>query len=61
MLSWLIPPKLHITRLKSPWAMGDGCELLLRLFAHWQLDAHTYHREHVQNLKNSQSAMPEMR
>jgi len=41
--------------------MGDGCELLLRLFAHWQLDAHTYHREHVQNLKNSQSEMPEMR
>ncbi|MGV8604633.1 nuclease-related domain-containing protein, partial [Pseudomonas aeruginosa] len=32
--------------LKLPWAMGQIGELLVRLFAHWQLDRHTYPRLH---------------
>jgi restriction system protein len=32
--------------LKSPWAKGHIGELLVRLFAHWQLDKQTYRRLH---------------
>lgn len=42
MLTWFIPAALLIGLLKSPWAKGQIGELLVRLFAHWQLDRHTY-------------------
>lgn len=48
MLTWFIPAALLIGLLKSPWAKGQIGELLVRLFAHWQLDKHTYrHLEHT--------------
>ncbi|WP_248806069.1 nuclease-related domain-containing protein [Pseudomonas sp. MWU13-2100] len=43
---WLIPPALLIGLLKTPWAKGYIGELLVRLFAHWQLDKQTYRRLH---------------
>ncbi|KSW24322.1 MULTISPECIES: NERD domain-containing protein [unclassified Pseudomonas] len=43
---WLIPFMLVIGLLKSPWAKGQIGELLVRLFAHWQLDQSTYRRLH---------------
>jgi restriction system protein len=46
MLSWALPLLLLITLFKSPWAKGHIGELLIRLFAHWQLDQHTYRRLH---------------
>ena len=46
MLTWFIPAALLIGLLKSPWAKGQIGELLVRLFAHWQLDRHTYRRLH---------------
>ncbi|AVO53797.1 nuclease-related domain-containing protein [Ectopseudomonas mendocina] len=46
MLAWLIPAVLLIGLLKSPWAKGQIGELLVRLFAHWQLDKQTYRRLH---------------
>jgi hypothetical protein len=45
-LFWLIPAALLIGLLKSPWAKGHIGELLVRLFAHWQLDKQTYRRLH---------------
>src|SRR5690606_9341565 len=42
MLSWFIPVMLLIVLIKSPWAKGYIGELLVRLFAHWQLDRQTY-------------------
>ncbi len=45
-LFWLIPAILLIGLLKSPWAKGQIGELLVRLFAHWQLDKQTYRRLH---------------
>ena len=45
-LAWLIPLMLLIGLLKSPWAKGQIGELLVRLFAHWQLDKQTYRRQH---------------
>lgn len=45
-LFWLIPAALLIGLLKSPWAKGQIGELLVRLFAHWQLDKQTYRRLH---------------
>ena len=36
-LSWVIPLMLLIGLLKSPRAKGHIGELLVRLFAHWQL------------------------
>jgi|GEM_PF-2007220 len=44
--SWLIPLLLLIGLLKSLWAKGHIGELLMRLFAHWQLDQQTYHCLH---------------
>jgi len=44
--TWLIPTLLLIGLLKSPWAKGHIGELLVRLFAHWQLDRQTYRRLH---------------
>ncbi|KFB21121.1 hypothetical protein PGPR2_05160 [Pseudomonas aeruginosa PGPR2] len=41
MLTWFIPAALLIGLLKSPWAKGQIGELLVRLFAHWQLDRQT--------------------
>nr|WP_238589650.1 nuclease-related domain-containing protein [Pseudomonas toyotomiensis] len=49
-LFWLIPAALLIGLLKSPWAKGQIGELLVRLFAHWQLDKQTYRRLHNVNL-----------
>ena len=46
MLTWFIPAALLIGLLKSPRAKGQIGELLVRLFAHWQLDRHTYRRLH---------------
>lgn len=46
MLTWFIPAALLIGLLKSPWAKGHIGELLVRLFAHWQLDKRTYRRLH---------------
>lgn len=46
MLTWFIPAALLIGLLKSPWAKGQIGELLVRLFAHWQLDKQTYRRLH---------------
>jgi restriction system protein len=46
MMTWLIPAMLLIGLLKSPWAKGHIGELLVRLFAHWQLDKQTYRRLH---------------
>lgn len=46
MLAWFIPAELLIGLLKSPWAKGHIGELLVRLFAHWQLDKQTYRRLH---------------
>lgn len=45
-LGWFIPLMLLIGLLKSPWAKGHIGELLVRLFAHWQLDKQTYRRLH---------------
>ncbi len=45
-LGWFIPLMLLIGLLKSPWAKGYIGELLVRLFAHWQLDKQTYRRLH---------------
>ncbi|MGM3422788.1 NERD domain-containing protein [Pseudomonas benzopyrenica] len=45
-LFWLLPLTLTIGLLKSPWVKGYLGELLVRLFAHWQLDAQTYRRLH---------------
>lgn len=45
-LSWALPLLLLITLFKSPWAKGHIGELLVRLFAHWQLDAQIYRRLH---------------
>lgn len=44
--SWVIPLMLLVGLLKSPWAKGQIGELLVRLFAHWQLDKQTYRRLH---------------
>lgn len=46
MLTWFIPAALLIALLKSPWAKGHIGELLVRLFANWQLDKQTYRRLH---------------
>ncbi|WP_248798027.1 nuclease-related domain-containing protein [Pseudomonas sp. MWU13-2105] len=46
MFGWLIPLALLIGLLKTPWAKGYIGELLVRLFAHWQLDKQTYRRLH---------------
>ena len=45
-LGWFIPLMLLIGLLKSPWAKGQIGELLVRLFAHWQMDKQTYRRLH---------------
>ncbi|EIU3494365.1 NERD domain-containing protein [Pseudomonas aeruginosa] len=45
-LGWLVPLALLIGLLKSPWAKGYVGELLVRLFAHWQLDKLIYRRLH---------------
>jgi len=46
MLAWFIPAVFLIAQLKSPWAKGHFGELLVRVFAHRQLDEQTYHRLH---------------
>jgi predicted RNA-binding Zn-ribbon protein involved in translation (DUF1610 family) len=46
MLTWFIPAALLIGLLKSPWAKGHIGELLVRFFAHRQLDERTYRRLH---------------
>ena len=46
MLAWFIPAALLIGLLKSPWAKGHIGELLVRFFAHRQLDERTYRRLH---------------
>lgn len=43
---WLVPLMLLVGLLKSPWAKGYIGELLVRLFAYWQLDKQTYRRLH---------------
>ncbi len=45
-LGGFIPLILLIVLLKSPWVKGQIGELLVRLFAHWQLDKQTYRRLH---------------
>lgn len=45
-LAWFIPLIVLIALLKSPWGKGQIGELLVRLFAHWQLDKDTYRRLH---------------
>lgn len=45
-LFWLLPLALAIGLLKSPWVKGYLGELLVRLFAHLQLDRQTYRRLH---------------
>ncbi len=45
-VGWLVPLMLVIGLLKSPWAKGQIGELLVRIFAHWQLDQSTYRRLH---------------
>ncbi|MBD9412974.1 NERD domain-containing protein [Pseudomonas sp. PDM16] len=45
-MTWLIPAMLLIGLLKSRWAKGHIGELLVRMFAHWQLDKQTYRRLH---------------
>lgn len=45
-MTWLLPAMLLIGLLKSRWAKGHIGELLVRLFAHWQLDKQTYRRLH---------------
>ncbi|WP_028238120.1 nuclease-related domain-containing protein [Stutzerimonas azotifigens] len=44
--SWLVPLLLLLGLLNSPWAKGQIGELLVRLFACWQLDKQTYRRLH---------------
>ncbi len=44
--AWLIPLMILIGLLKSPLGKGYIGELLVRLFAHWQLDRQTYQRLH---------------
>ncbi|SFM82631.1 nuclease-related domain-containing protein [Halopseudomonas yangmingensis] len=46
MLAWFIPAVVLIGLLRSPWVKGIIGELLVRLFAHWQLDQQTYRRLH---------------
>ncbi|GGK02687.1 DNA-binding protein [Pseudomonas matsuisoli] len=46
MMSWLLPAIFFIGLLKTPWAKGHIGEGLVRLFAHWRLDKHTYRRLH---------------
>ncbi len=46
MLAWFIPAALFIGLLKSPLAKGYIGELLVRFFAHRQLDERTYRRLH---------------
>ncbi len=46
MLAWFIPAALFIGLLKSPLAKGHIGELLVRFFAHRQLDERTYRRLH---------------
>ncbi|SDS43582.1 Topoisomerase DNA binding C4 zinc finger [Halopseudomonas sabulinigri] len=53
MLSWLIPLMLLAGLLKSPWFKGYIGELLVRLFAHWQLDNQIYRRLHNVTLNTS--------
>lgn len=45
-LFWLLPLAFVIGLLKSPWVKGYLGELLVRFFAHWQLDKETYRRLH---------------
>ncbi|SFU18016.1 nuclease-related domain-containing protein [Pseudomonas marincola] len=45
-VSWLIPLAMLAGLIKSPWFKGHVGELLVRLFAHWQLDKQTYRRLH---------------
>jgi len=45
-LFWLLPLAFVIGFLKSPWVKGCLGELLVRFFAHWQLDKETYRRLH---------------
>ena len=45
-LAWFIPLMVLIGLLKSPLGKGYVGELLVRLFAHWQLDRQTYQRLH---------------
>lgn len=44
--AWFIPLMILIGLLKSPLGKGYVGELLVRLFAHWQLDRQTYQRLH---------------
>ena len=45
-VSWLIPLAMLAGLIKSPWFKGHVGELLVRLFAHWQLDKQIYRRLH---------------
>lgn len=45
-LAWFILAALLIGLLKSPWGRGHIGELLVPLFAHWQLDKQTCRRLH---------------
>ncbi len=44
--AWLIPLMILIGLLKSSLGKGYIGERLVRLFAHWQLDRHTYQPLH---------------
>ena len=46
MLAWFIPAIFLLGLLKTSWAKGHIGEALVRLFAHLQLDKHTYPRLH---------------
>lgn len=45
-VGWFIPLMLLIGLLKSPWGKSHTGELLVRLFAHRQLDKLIYRRLH---------------
>lgn len=45
-MAWLIPAMLLLGLLKSSLGKGYIGEILVRLFAHWQLDRQTYQRLH---------------
>ncbi len=46
MLAWFIPAIFLLGLIKTSWAKGHIGEALVRLFAHLQLDKHTYPRLH---------------
>lgn len=52
-LKWLLLAILPVCLLKLSWAKGHIGELLVHIFAHWQLDKHTYRRLHDLTLSST--------